>query len=150
MKIVAFDNQYAKDFAELNYAWLERFFWVEEHDREVLNNPNSYIIQNGGHIFFVIQNNQVIACAALMKEPHGWELSKMAVKEGLQGKGIGKELMNYLIDFAKAQGWKELMLYSNTRLAPAISLYKKMGFKKIPLEVDNPYERADIKMSKSL
>ena len=38
------------------------------------------------------------------------------------------------------------MLYSSTKLTPAINLYRKVGFKEVELEKDSHYERSNIKM----
>ena len=44
-------------FRELNLAWLEKFFEVEAYDNEVLNNPNKYILEKKGQIFFRQENS---------------------------------------------------------------------------------------------
>ena len=49
--IVPFKIEYAQDFHDLNIAWLKTYFYVEEHDKEVLGNPQNYIIDNNGYIF---------------------------------------------------------------------------------------------------
>ena len=82
---------------------------------------------------------------ALINEDEGYELSKMAVDPKFQGLKIGQRLMQYCIDFAKQKEWKELILYSNTTLENAIYIYRKFGFKEIPIE-GSPYSRGDIKM----
>jgi ribosomal protein S18 acetylase RimI-like enzyme len=38
------------------------------------------------------------------------------------------------------------MLVSNTRLGPAIRLYRKCGFREVPMEPGIEYARADIQM----
>ena len=68
----------------------------------------------------------------------------MAVDEKFQGKKIGQALADAAIAKAKSLGAKKIILYSNTILAPAIALYRKIGFKEIP--VDGTYKRSDIKM----
>lgn len=146
MKIIDFNSKYTQDFTRLNLEWLNRYFWVENHDKEVLLNPQSYIIDKGGFIFFIQEQHKLIGTAALMNEPHGWELSKMAIDPNYQGQGLGQKLLTHCIKFAKNKGWDSIMLYSNTKLKPALHLYHKNKFKEIPLEHDNPYERADIKM----
>ena len=45
LKIISFKEAYAKAFYQLNIEWLETFFYVEDFDREVLSNPNKYIIR---------------------------------------------------------------------------------------------------------
>jgi len=39
VEIVGFADEWAADFASLNYEWIEKYFAVEEHDREILDDP---------------------------------------------------------------------------------------------------------------
>ncbi len=146
VEIISYREEYSSQFSDLNIDWLEKFFYVEEHDKVVLNNAKSYIIDKGGYIFFALYNNQVAGTIALINENEGYELSKMAVSPKFQGLKIGQQLMQYCIDFAKDQGWKELLLYSNTKLENAIYIYRKYGFIEVPVQANSPYERSNIKM----
>ncbi len=147
MKIISFEPQYAQAFYDLNVEWLETYFYVEDFDREVLSNPAKYILNPGGHIFFAIENNNVLGTVALLKKKEGaFELTKMAVSPNERGKKIGQKLMQYCIDFAKENQFKELFLYSNTKLENAIYIYRKFGFVEVEQEAEVPYERSDIKM----
>lgn len=147
MKISPFRPQYAEDFKELNLEWLRHFFVVEPHDEEVLGDPEKYIIEPGGKIFFVEDEGKIVATVALMKMEDGvFELTKMAVSPEVRGKKIGQQLMAHTLEYARSQNWDKLIIYSNRRLENAIYIYKKFGFKEIPLEKDLPYDRADIKM----
>ena len=88
-----------------------------------------------------------MGCVALLRiEDDLFELTKMAVSPATRGKGIGQKLMQHCIAFAKSQNWKGLLLYSNRILENAIHIYRKYGFKEIPVEPDSPYERSNIKM----
>jgi len=144
--ISSYTDDNAQAFHDLNIEWLETYFYVEDHDKEVLENPKSYIIDNGGYIFFALYNGRIAGTVALMNEPEGYELSKMAVSPNFQGLKIGQHLMQHCIDFAKNSGWNQLLLYSNTILENAIYIYKKYGFKEVALEKDSPYIRSNIKM----
>jgi N-acetylglutamate synthase-like GNAT family acetyltransferase len=147
MEVISYQPQYAEDFKNLNLAWLEKYFWVEPHDEEVLGKPGKYIIETGGNIFFVKDGEKVIGCVALMKIEDGvFELTKMAVSPKYQGKKIGQELLEHSLDFAKKQGWDHLIIFSNRKLENAIYIYKKYGFREIPIGENNPYTRGDIKM----
>ncbi|WP_010229755.1 GNAT family N-acetyltransferase [Gillisia marina] len=151
MEIISYSPAYAEDFKKLNLAWLEKFFWVEPHDEDVLGNPNKYIIEPGGMIFFVKENEAIIGTVALMKmEDAIFELTKMAVTPAAQGKKVGQQLMEHTINFAKQKKWKKLIIYSNRKLENAIYIYEKYGFVEIPIEEDNPYSRGDIKMELNL
>ncbi len=148
MKIIPYKPQYANDFKQLNIEWLETYFYVEPYDLAVLSDPEHYIINKGGYIFFVKDDEHILGTVALMPtlQNNIFELTKMAVHPKSRGKGIGKQLMDNCISFAKAKEMSSLILYSNTVLENAIHIYKKYGFKEIPVEVDASYKRANIKM----
>ena len=144
--IIPFSEELSNHFRDLNIYWLEKYFFVEDHDKEVLGNAKKYIIEQHGYIFFALYNNKVVGTVALMKEKEGYELSKMAVLPNYQGLKIGQLLLQHCIDFAISNHWDKLLLYSNTVLENAIYIYKKYGFKEVELEPDSPYLRSNIKM----
>ncbi len=151
MQIIPYIQDYSEEFKKLNIAWLEKYFWVEPHDEDVLGNPEKYIIEPGGTIFFVKENKEIIGTVALMKMESGiFELTKMAVTPQSQGKKIGQHLMEHTIDFAEQKNWEKLIIYSSRKLENAIHIYKKYGFLEIPIEENNPYTRGDIKMELNL
>lgn len=151
MEIISFDPAYADDFKRLNLAWLNKYFWVEPHDEEVLGNPQEYIIDPGGSIFLVKDENEIIGTVALMKMEEGvFELTKMAINPQQQGKKIGQRLMEHALAFAKQQNWDHLIIFSNRKLENAIHIYRKYGFEEIPIGENNPYSRGDIKMKLNL
>jgi ribosomal protein S18 acetylase RimI-like enzyme len=47
-----------------------------------------------------------------------------------RGKGIGKELMLFAIDYSRSLGAKDIKLTSRPARIEANELYKKLGFKK--------------------
>ena len=148
LKVINYNPRYAKDFYELNIEWLKTFFYVEPFDEEVLGKPETYIIDKGGFIFFVLKDTKIVGTVALMPtEKKGvLELTKMAVLPSERGQKIGQMLLQHCIDFAKKQSLKALLLYSNTKLENAIYLYNKYGFIEQELEKNSPYKRSDIKM----
>ena len=148
IEIIDYDPRYAKHFYDLNIEWLKTFFYVEPYDDEVLSNPDKYIINKGGYIFFAMKDNKVVGTVALMPtEENGiLELTKMAVLPEERGQKIGQQLLIHCIEFAKSKKLKGLLLYSATKLKNAIYLYRKYGFKELDLEPNSPYKRSDIKM----
>lgn len=139
---------HTSEFYNLNIEWLETYFYVEDHDKKVLNNPKKYIIDKGGVILFVLLDNAVIGTVALMPtlSKDIYELTKMAIKPNLRGKKIGQKLMTKVLKLAKVKKINKLILYSNSKLINAIHLYKKFNFKEIVVDKYSPYERANIKM----
>jgi N-acetylglutamate synthase-like GNAT family acetyltransferase/DNA-binding MarR family transcriptional regulator len=147
VKISEFKEKYAPNFARLNYEWIEQLFEIEDHDREMLDHPIEYIINEGGQIFFAILGDEVVGTVALLKvEEDSFELAKMAVTSKHRGLKIGDKLMSACLEYAKKVGKKKVFLLSNTKLIPAITLYKKFGFQEVPLDPNNLYERTDIQM----
>lgn len=132
-------------FERLNRDWIEKYFWMEPVDHEVLGNPEEHIIQPGGFIFMADYKNEIVGTVALKFVETGvYEFTKMAVDEKFQGLKIGKQLAEAAIEKAKKKQAHKIILYSNTKLITAIALYRKLGFQEIP--VDGPYKRSNIKM----
>ena len=146
LEIIAYQSEYASDFYNLNVEWLEKYFYIEPYDKKVLSNPQKYVIDPGGFIFFAKYNNKIVGVVSLINQKTFFELSKMAVLPKYQGLKIGLKLLNFCIEFAKNQQWESITLYSHRKLVPAINLYKKIGFKEVALEENSHYERSDIKM----
>ena len=144
--IIEFRNEFASHFKNLNIEWLQKYFYVEPKDEEMFSNPGKYIIDKGGYIFFVEFNGEIAGTFALMKVEEGvFELGKMAVTERHQGLKIGNKMLKFAIEKIKSLGAYKLILYSNTKLEPAIHLYRKYGFVEVPLE-NSEYKRSNIKM----
>lgn len=150
--IVPYGPQYNAAFKALNEEWISKYFVMEEADYKALDNADSYIINNGGHILVALYNNEPVGVCALLKmdDPdYDYELAKMAVSPKAQGKNIGFLLGRAIIEKAKELGGHKLYLESNTILKPAISLYHKLGFTKVAGR-PSPYERANIQMELEL
>lgn len=146
LEIIPFEEKHSNHFYDLNVEWLEKYFYVEPYDKKVLSNPKKYVIDLGGYIFFAKYNTEIVGVVSLINQKTFFELSKMAVLPKYHGLKIGQKLMDYCITFARNQQWKSITLYSHKKLVPAISLYKKVGFKEIPLEENSHYKRSNIKM----
>ena len=88
IEILGFDSIYADDFARLNYEWIDKYFQIEQHDRELLDHPYEQIIKPGGEIFFALSDRVAAGTAAMIGfDEETFELSKMAVAPELQGRG---------------------------------------------------------------
>jgi len=144
--IIGFREEFAARFSELNLAWLMKYFVVEPVDNQILSDPKKSIIDRGGFIFFASANGEIAGTFALIKiGPAVYELSKMAVGEDFQGKKIGNRMLEFCMEEVKRLQAAKLILYSNTKLQPAIHLYKKYGFAEVPF-VNSDYQRSNIKM----
>ena len=150
VEIIPFSTELAAHVKILNLEWLTKYFKVEPKDEIVLSDPQGQIIDKGGFIFYAKYKDAIIGTVSLIKiDDSVFELSKMAVTDGVQGLGIGTKMLLHCIAVAQENEWDKLILYSNRKLGSAIHLYEKFGFVEIPLE-DGTYERADIKMERTI
>lgn len=140
-------------FRDLNLAWIEKHFTVEPADLHQLDDPEGHILAGGGQILMAeldgsepVGAGTVVGTCALIAEPGGvFELAKMAVDESVRGRGIGRRLAEAAIAEARARGAPMIELVSNRSLAPALALYRALGFAEAPM-APSEYARADIRM----
>lgn len=152
VRIVDYEPEYQAAFRELNVQWISKYFKMEVADYKALDNPDDYILKNGGHILVALYDGEPLGVCALIKMDDlefDYELAKMAVSPRAQGKNIGYLLGKAICEKAVSLGAKSLYLESNTVLEPAINLYHKLGFQKIAGR-PTPYERCNIQMALQL
>ncbi len=68
-------------------------------------------------------------------------VSRMIVKKEYRNQGIGGIILDYLIEQAKAKGYKEMALGVDIDNYSAIHLYKKKGFTTLIKEDEDEYGR---------
>jgi ribosomal protein S18 acetylase RimI-like enzyme len=145
LEIIDYCPEYQPWFEKFNRDWIEKFFWMEPLDVEILQHPDKHIISRGGHILMAKVDKEMAGTVALKYASAGvYEFTKMAVDEKFRGQKIGEALALAAIEKARALKAEKIILYSSTKLKPALALYRKLGFVEIP--VDGPYKRSDIKM----
>lgn len=146
ISVIAYKPEHQPHFERLNRHWIEKYFEMEPVDEFVLTHPQQALIEPGGAILMATCDGEVAGTVALRKvEEKVFEFTKMAVDEKFRRLGIAEALS--LASFTKAgeMGADTVILYSNSVLKPAISLYEKLGFKHIPVG-NTEYKRSDVKM----
>lgn len=140
----------ANAFRDLNLAWVEAYFTVEAEDRAQLEDPQTHILDQGGAILIAELDGDVVGTAGLVPR-HGdgvLELIKMSARSDVQGKGIGRALMDAAIAQARHMGASKIWLETNTVLAAALALYRKSGFRELTGDevTETPYDRCNCQM----
>lgn len=145
MEIIKYQQRFKKDFIELNIAWVEKYWVMEQADRDILEHVEE-LLEKGSMIFFAVEDDKVLAtCMAMPLEGDVWELCKLAATGQYTGKGAGSAVFKAGMEWAVEHGAKKLTLISNSRLKPALHIYEKFGFREVPLDKAYwGYERADI------
>lgn len=151
VRILDYSPEFAKDFYELNVAWIRENFIVEKIDEEVLSKPDENILLGGGAILLAQVNGiGIVGTCALMNMGDGWwELTKMCVRQDLRGLKIGEKLFTATLEKAKQMGIEKLFLLTNAKQEAAIKLYETRGFshsKMIMEKFGAEYERCNVAM----
>ncbi|MFD2202727.1 GNAT family N-acetyltransferase [Shivajiella indica] len=149
--IVDYQPELKPHFERINKAWVQQYFSLEPFDIAQLENPQANILDKGGHIIFAKENDTILGTVALIpsKETDTFEMIKMGVATEGQGRGLGFLLGKAILEKAQTMGAKKVVLYSNTKLTPALHLYKKLGFKEVDMGCSQ-YRRCNVKMEISL
>lgn len=65
-------------------------------------------------------------CMLVQEEPSSVRLRQMAVLNNLQGKGIGRALMQFAENIARDRGFKKITMHARKS---AIGFYEKLGYR---------------------
>ncbi|MGZ3837700.1 MAG: GNAT family N-acetyltransferase [Flavisolibacter sp.] len=80
------------------------------------------------------EDEQILGCCMLVEEaPETVRLRQMAVINDLQGKGIGKALMQFAENLARDRGYKRITMHARKN---ALGFYEKMGYRKVGKEFE--------------
>lgn len=148
MDIIEYQPKYRQDFIDLNTAWLERFYTVEPYDQDLLDRVDD-IIRSGGMVYFALQGGRVLAtCMTVPMENGEWEMCKLAAVGQYTGTGAGTAVFRRCMGYAIRHGAKKVVLISCRALEPAIHIYRKAGFREVPLRRGfwTGADKADIEM----
>ena len=122
-------------FAELWVPWLKSMTGKDPEPEDMLavGDPESFYVKAGGAVFFALQEHQPVGVVAVKYLGGGvYEFCKLVVLERARGLGVGRELVEACISFARSQRGRWLMLQSFRRLAVALGMYQRMGFVPMP------------------
>lgn len=89
--------------------------------------PEELNTEKANLLIGAFEEDQMLGCCMLVEERPGTvRLRQMAVSNDLQGKGIGRALMNFAENIARDQGYRILSMHARKN---AIGFYEKMGYR---------------------
>lgn len=146
IEIIEFTGEYLEDLRRLTREWVDKYFYLEPEDEVFLANPAAKVIAPGGHIFLAKYGQEIIGTVSLLKSgEHLSELAKLAVTAKYQGLKVGRKLLEHCLQVAAREGVRTIRLDTNRKLEAAVALYRKYGFREVPLG-ENKYIEVDLKM----
>ncbi|KAG0171959.1 hypothetical protein DFQ30_011459 [Apophysomyces sp. BC1015] len=128
LHVVTWSSEYKREFKDLNLAWVQELYEVEESDIRQVEYPEENILQPGGEIFFLLEDNKVAGTVAMMIHDGECELGKMTISSAYQGRGYAHPLMVEGIAWARREGHPGIKLLTSVKLIKAVSLYERHGF----------------------
>lgn len=114
---------------------LELFSEHDEYMMEFLGEHRKYYTpyseaEHIGRAWIVYVDGGPAGCAAYRAGEQGSaELKRVFIRPRYRGRGISKKLVRTVEDFAREQGCNTLALDTNSTLEPAVTLYRRTGFR---------------------
>ena len=89
--------------------------------------PEELEAEKDNMLIAAFDDERILGCCMLVEEQPGTvKLRQMAVLNDLQGKGIGRALMNFAENIARDRGYKILRMHAR---ANATGFYEKVGYR---------------------
>ena len=89
--------------------------------------PEELEAEKDNMLIAAFEDGRILGCCMLVEErPEVIRLRQMAVLNDLQGKGIGRALMQFAENIARDHGYKIIMMHARKH---ALGFYEKMGYK---------------------
>jgi putative acetyltransferase len=98
-------------------------------------------LQQDGLFLVVLDDQTVIGSGAIRRLEAGTaEVKRMWLLEDYHGQGIGFQVFQQLLDFARSNGYKKVRLQTSPEQTKALDFYRRVGFIEIPCYNDDTSE----------
>jgi ribosomal protein S18 acetylase RimI-like enzyme len=128
----------AKELIIEYIKWLNQDLAFQNIEDELINFPKKYEEPNGAFII-AKDNDKVIGCVGLKKlDGNICEMKRLFVNDIYRGKGIGKRLVEKIMEEAKDKDYKKMRLDTLKTMESALKIYYKNNFYEIEAYYNNP------------
>jgi ribosomal protein S18 acetylase RimI-like enzyme len=97
----------------------------------VESNVDEFItsLSSDGVLYLLREKDEIIGMGALRKLKEGsGEIKRMYIRSEYRGKGLGREMLQFLLNKCKEYGFSEIHLETGAFMKTAQGLYRSMGF----------------------
>jgi GNAT superfamily N-acetyltransferase len=110
----------------------------QDFDDELAGLPGKYAPPHGA-LILARHDGAACACVALRRiDAECCEMKRLYVQPSRRGLGIGRQLVERILDEARARGYRRMRLDTLTTMQSAVALYRSFGFRDIEPYIFNP------------
>jgi ribosomal protein S18 acetylase RimI-like enzyme len=106
----------------------------------LLADPSEELVRSyikRGRCWVAEVDNEVVGVYVLLEtRPETVELVNVAVREDMQGRGIGKRLVLHAVETARTAGFRSIELGTGNSSIGQLCLYQKCGFRIVGVDMD--------------
>ncbi len=119
VKIIDYGTNEYRQMVDLRYNMLRKPLGLSFSKEELEREKEDILI-------CLFDDDKLEGCCLLTEvAPKTFRLRQMAVISGLQGKGMGKVLMQFAENIARDRGYKRIMMHARKT---AVGFYEKLGY----------------------
>lgn len=120
LKIIDHNSKEYKQMVELRRQILRKPLGLDFSHEDLEKEKDDVLIA-------AYEDDDMLACCVLTEvNPTTVRLRQMAVKTGLQGKGIGRVMMQFAENIARDRGYKKLCMHARKTAA---GFYERLGYR---------------------
>ncbi len=120
LKIIDYGSKEYKQMVDLRTQILRKPLGLNFSEEDLQKEKDNLLIA-------AYEDDEMLGCCMLIQiAPDTVQLRQMAVKAGLQGKGIGRVLMQFAENIARDRGNRRIFMHARKSAA---GFYEKLGYK---------------------
>lgn len=121
--------------------WFGRDLAFQNLDDELVHIEGKYLPPEGRLIVAIDDSGSVCGCVAYHRlDETTVEMKRLYVTPSGRGHHLGELLATRIMELAREDGYKRMVLDTVAPLEAAISLYRKLGFQEVEPYYHNPFE----------
>jgi putative acetyltransferase len=120
------------EYGHYMFTELELIAGKENFFKELEYFPGVSYLPPSGVFTVVNAGDALIGCVGIRNfKGDACEMKRMYIRPAFRGKGIGKAMCQFVIEWSRKSGYRRILLDSNIEMKEAVALYRHCGFKEI-------------------